>query len=114
MQQTPVIINNPSFSIGESSLHGYPVDSQGVPKSMDQLLNYYLDREGIGSQYTRLIRQELADATQMSEYQMEEAANLLRDELESNNPALVHQQSSTPTSSSFNNNNTSSNSIHHV
>jgi hypothetical protein len=46
-------------------------------KPIDDLLNFYLHREGIDSRYSKLILQELHDATEMTNDQLQQAASEL-------------------------------------
>jgi hypothetical protein len=46
-------------------------------RPIDDLLNYYLSKEGIDKRLSNIIKQELHDATDMSNEQLEEAANEL-------------------------------------
>lgn len=46
-------------------------------KPMDNLLNIYLNNEGIDRRYSQLILRELYDATELSNDQLNEAAKML-------------------------------------
>lgn len=46
-------------------------------RPMDNLLNIYLNNEGIDSRYSQLILRELYDATELSNDQLNEAAKML-------------------------------------
>ena len=74
-------------------------NSQEEPKPIDDLLNFYLKKEGIDRRYSKLILQELHDATEMTNDQLEEAANEIiktnsNNSIEANNEAVAAQDES--------------------
>lgn len=63
-----------------------------VNKPVDSLLNIYLNKEGIDRRYSRLIMQELHDATELSNDQLNQAA----DELITSNVVFNASSATTP------------------
>ncbi len=55
----------------------YNAMSPEEKKPIDDLLNFYLRSEGIDRRYSKLILQELHDATEMTNDQLEQAATEL-------------------------------------
>ncbi len=63
--------------------------SNQISRPVDSLLNNYLKQEGIDRRYSKLIAQELLDATEMTNDQLDMAAGELQSLSENPNGNLI-------------------------
>ena len=76
-----------SYVPSQSSLAmaAYANNNPNVQRPVDNLLNMYLNQEGIDRRYSQLILKELYDATEMTNDQLNQAATELISKTSNNN-----------------------------